>query len=327
MDFEKVSIIVPLYNSASVIKRCMLSVLNQTYTNLELVLVDDGSTDSSMEICLALQKSDDRVKIFQKKNGGASSARNYGIEKATGTWVTFLDSDDYLEPNFLTELMAFANSCPLLVGGFKRFGDKVDEAVPEEQHIDIKKDLEDLWNKSVRKFIYWFIWGKIYRTEVIKKYNLRFEERMFFSEDLCFLLSYMACIDSFYVRRTAGYSHLYEKDRARKYKMDFSTFERHISLQNKAFEKLETKHGHFYKLVRQNIHRRMTDNFLYNMLDAECYSVYKHEWFQFRSYKYSKELLDEITTTKTRKLVNFLVFKTFPVIGYGLRCILKKHLA
>lgn len=327
MDFEKVSIIVPLYNSASVIKRCVLSVLNQTYTKLELVLVDDGSTDSSMEICLALQKSDDRVKIFQKKNGGVSSARNYGIEKATGTWVTFLDSDDYLELNFLKELMDFSNSYPLLVGGFKRFGDKVDEAVPEEQHIDIKKDLEDLWNKTVEKFIYWYPWGKIYKLDIIKKNNLQFNEQMFYSEDFCFLLSYLGCIESFSVKGVANYCHLYEKRRAKKYKMDFDTFQRHLSHQDEAFINLESKHGHFYKLVRQNVHRRLIDNFLYNLMDISKFVEFKYEWKKFCDYKDANVLLKEISTSKTRKLVNFLVFKTHPVVGYVLRCILKKHLA
>lgn len=327
MDFEKVSIVVPLYNSASVIKRCVLSVLNQTYTKLELVLVDDGSTDSSMEICLALQKSDDRVKIFQKKNGGVSSARNYGIENATGTWVTFLDSDDYLEPNFLKELMDFSNSYPLLVGGFKRFGDKHDEIIPLEQYVNVKKDLGTLWNKTVEKFIYWYPWGKIYKLDIIKKNNLQFNEQMFYSEDFCFLLSYLGCIESFSVKGVANYCHLYEKRRAKKYKMDFDTFQRHLSHQDEAFINLESKHGHFYKLVRQNVHRRLIDNFLYNLMDISKFVEFKYEWKKFCDYKDANVLLKEISTSKTRKLVNFLVFKTHPVVGYVLRCILKKHLA
>jgi len=323
---EKISVIVPLYNSASVIEKCVNSVINQTYTNIEVVLVDDGSTDNSSEICVSFQDGDSRVKCFRKENGGVSSARNFGLQMATGSWVTFLDSDDFIEKDFLANLMQKSDT-EMMVGGFKRFGDKHDEIIPLEQYVNVKKDLGTLWNKTVEKFIYWYPWGKIYKLDIIKKNNLQFNEQMFYSEDFCFLLSYLGCIESFSVKGVANYCHLYEKRRAKKYKMDFDTFQRHLSHQDEAFINLESKHGHFYKLVRQNVHRRLIDNFLYNLMDISKFVEFKYEWNKFCDYKDANVLLKEISTSKTRKLVNFLVFKTHPVVGYVLRCILKKHLA
>lgn len=91
----KVSIVIPVYNVESYLRQCIDSVLNQSYQNLELVLVDDGSKDSSPAICDEYAAKDSRVVVVHKANGGAAAARNDGIRKATGDYVTFLDSDDY----------------------------------------------------------------------------------------------------------------------------------------------------------------------------------------------------------------------------------------
>lgn len=326
MPTDKVSVIVPIYNSAKVLEKCIVSVLGQSYANFELVLVDDGSTDRSFEISKSFQRKDQRVKLFLKKNGGVSSARNYGLQVASGRWVTFLDSDDFLEKNFLEQLMV-NQTTDMLVGGFKRYGDKNDEIIPVQQVVSIKNDLNTLWNKTVDKFIYWYPWGKIYKLDIIKAKKLQFNEQMFYSEDFCFLLSYLACIDSFSVNNVGGYCHLYEKSRAKKYKMDFSKFHRHLSLQDRALECLESKHGHFYKLVRQNVHRRLTDNFLYNLLCADSYEFFKSERDKFRCSIDFESLLSEISSSKKRKFANFLVFKTFPFVGYGVKNILKYLLA
>lgn len=327
MASEKISIIVPFYNSASVLDKCIQSVLHQTYTNFELVLVDDGSTDGSFALCKLYQQKDERVKLYQKKNGGVSSARNFGIGKASGTWISFLDADDFLEQNFLSGLMNTSSLCPLLVGGFKRFGDKQDEIIPDEQIVGIKDSLNTLWNKSVDKFIYWYPWGKIYRLDIIKNHNLLFNERMFYSEDFCFLLSFLSSIDSFSVRSVASYCHLYENQRAKKYKMDFSQFFYHFSCQNHVLEELETKYGHFYKLVRQNVHRRLVDNFLYNLLCIDCFGAFKTERERFKNEIDYKILLHEISTSRKRTLVYFLIFRSFPFVGYMVRHILKKFFA
>lgn len=99
---ELVSIIVPVYNVETYVSKCIDSIVNQNYSNLEIILIDDGSKDNSSKICDEWSTKDRRIKVFHKKNGGVSSARNYGIKKSSGKYVCFVDSDDYLAPEFVT---------------------------------------------------------------------------------------------------------------------------------------------------------------------------------------------------------------------------------
>ncbi len=100
-----ISVIIPIYNSNKYLNKCITSVMNQSYKNLEIILVDDGSTDNSFSICEDLSKKDCRIKLIKKQNGGAASARNAGLDMATGEFIGFVDSDDYLEPTMYQELI------------------------------------------------------------------------------------------------------------------------------------------------------------------------------------------------------------------------------
>lgn len=104
-DRVLVSIIVPVYNTAKYLRKCIDSLINQTYTNLEILLIDDGSTDDSGTICDLYSTQDKRIKVFHKKNGGVSSARNLGLKGANGYYVTFVDADDWLEPECVNSLL------------------------------------------------------------------------------------------------------------------------------------------------------------------------------------------------------------------------------
>lgn len=105
----KFSIIIPIYNSEKYISKCIESVLNQTYSNFELLLIDDGSTDKSMEI-INKYKNDPRVKVFSKKNSGVSDTRNFGLDNISGEWVTFVDSDDWIELNTLSLIKEYISN-------------------------------------------------------------------------------------------------------------------------------------------------------------------------------------------------------------------------
>ncbi len=107
---DKVSVVVPIYNVEKYLPKCIESIQMQTYNNLEIILVNDGSTDSCLKICEKYKKLDKRVIIINKENGGLSDARNFGIEKATGKWITFIDSDDYVEKDYIETLMSLSDS-------------------------------------------------------------------------------------------------------------------------------------------------------------------------------------------------------------------------
>jgi glycosyltransferase involved in cell wall biosynthesis len=115
----KVSIIVPVYNAEHTIIKCCDSIATQTYENLEIWLVDDGSTDGSFRLCKQLQMNDIRFNVIHKENGGVSSARNAGIKNATGDYVTFIDSDDYISPDYIEKMVCENQDADLIISGIQ----------------------------------------------------------------------------------------------------------------------------------------------------------------------------------------------------------------
>ena len=127
MEKDLISVVVPVYNVEDYLNRCVDSIVNQTYKNLEIILVDDGSTDSSGKICDDCAKDDERIKVIHKENGGLSDARNAGIDIASGKYITFVDSDDVISHdcvNFLYELLKNNNSS-ISVCDYQLFKDKI----------------------------------------------------------------------------------------------------------------------------------------------------------------------------------------------------------
>ncbi|MDR2888375.1 MAG: glycosyltransferase [Lachnospiraceae bacterium] len=125
MEGIKISVIVPVYNTVKWLERCIKSIQNQTWSNLEIIIVNDGSTDGSGELAEQLAKADGRIQVFHKENGGASTARNMGIDKASGEYIGFIDSDDYIEPQMYTHLMELIQKEQLLMAQASR--DEIDQ--------------------------------------------------------------------------------------------------------------------------------------------------------------------------------------------------------
>lgn len=134
----EISVIVPVYNVEKYIEKCVCSILEQTFTDFELILIDDGSTDSSGQYCDKIQEQDERIKVIHKKNGGLSSARNAGIDVATGKYLTFIDSDDYIAENMLNELyqdINRENAELAMVGLYHVYADSAPSTISEEYHV------------------------------------------------------------------------------------------------------------------------------------------------------------------------------------------------
>lgn len=136
----QISIIIPVYNSGNTLNRCIDSILNQTFTDWELLLVNDGSTDRSGELCDEYASKDQRIKVFHKKNGGVSSARNTGLDNATGSWLTFVDSDDFIDTTFLDSFIK-SQSCDLYITGIQ-FINNTTTLLPSEEYIKIEDVIE-----------------------------------------------------------------------------------------------------------------------------------------------------------------------------------------
>lgn len=138
---KKVSIIIPVYNTQKYLKRCINSIIDQTYSNLEIFLINDGSTDNSLEICKEYEKIDERIFIISGENHGVSYARNIGIRKATGEYLYFADSDDYLETDAIEKMIqGFEKAdCELIIAGYNE--------VENEEKI-VKKKLGEVKTKE-----------------------------------------------------------------------------------------------------------------------------------------------------------------------------------
>lgn len=138
-----ISVIVPVYNTYDLLSRCVNSIRRQTYRNLEIILVDDGSTDNSGALAEKMAMEDKRVRVFHKENGGSSSARNLGIEKARGDFIGFVDSDDYIEPEMYERLLAVAVEENLLMVQISR--DEIDEQGNRMPDVCVPPEQPELW--------------------------------------------------------------------------------------------------------------------------------------------------------------------------------------
>ena len=154
-----VSVIVPVYNVRDYVDECLKSLIRQDYENLEIVVVDDGATDGSGEICDELAKGDKRIKVFHKKNGGLSSARNYGIKKAKGKYVCLVDSDDYVKKDFVKVLVgeAIRSDADIVVCGYN-------DEIPMSQTMTGKEAAVTLLTKQNNMEI--IAWNKFYKREL-----------------------------------------------------------------------------------------------------------------------------------------------------------------
>lgn len=190
MSFPVFTIIIPVYNASEHINISVNSIINQTYYNWELILVDDGSTDNSLDLCKQIALVDNRIKVIHQHNCGVSSARNSGLRVASGTFVTFVDADDWLEPNALQlyhEVIATYNPDIIKFGYIRDYYDgKQDIVVSDRVYYEISKPL---MLKRINEFEYWgYVWNSVYRKEICQK--LSFDEDLAWLEDHIFTLNF-----------------------------------------------------------------------------------------------------------------------------------------
>ena len=177
---QKISVIIPVYNVEKYLCACVNSVINQTYKNLEIILVDDGSTDSSGEICENLAKKDERIKVYHKSNGGLSSARNYGLDKKIGDYVFFLDSDDFIDKTCLEKLFTLSKQTSAEIASCltKRFNneDEIDENASafqaETEEFSRVEILENTFKKTDNYYV--ISCAKLFKSNLFS--SLRFTE-------------------------------------------------------------------------------------------------------------------------------------------------------
>lgn len=185
-----ISVIIPIYNAEQSIDRCVDSLRSQSFENIEIILVNDGSKDCSLKICMGHGLEDSRVIIIDKPNGGVSSARNAGLDVATGRYIMFCDSDDWVEKHWCRDLVTNYQENNLIMCGcyiegeqnylpYEIKGNNGGEWIKRDEYYKLK-----LANFNV-------LWNKIFDREVIEKYHIRFDNKLTNGEDYLFVLQYL----------------------------------------------------------------------------------------------------------------------------------------
>lgn len=201
----ELSVIVPVYNASSYIKRCIDSILRQTFQEFELIVVNDGSTDNSLDILRSILPQKENIKLYSQSNQGVSATRNYGISLSKGKYVTFIDSDDYIEPSFIETLLATISEekYDLVMSGTSYRQDGLEiKTVTFSNDVWTTEELADKYNYIDSTTS---IHGKLYKKEIIDKYNLKFDTSMSFAEDRDFNIEFIKHIHSAKNISYAGY--------------------------------------------------------------------------------------------------------------------------
>lgn len=317
----KVSIIIPVYNAEKYLLRCVDSLVNQTLKEIEIILVDDFSTDNSGILCDELALKDERIKVIHKKNEGAGFARNAGIEIAKGKYIGFVDSDDYVDVKMYESMYNvaekystdFVMSSVILIGGnvFSKEGEvSVKTYFDTDTLFETERDIKNLFlgtlgslpNEKEDTKYGTSVWKNLFKKEIIDNNNLKFmSEREMLSEDALFIMDYIKCIKSavgikeayyYYVRNEVSISNSYKKDRFEKSMIFASEVEKRL-----------------INYIPYNEYKIYLDRFIQSFARFVCSQEVMYAKKMGIKYSLLKERLKMVCTHKTTESV----LKTYPI--------------
>lgn len=253
-----ISVVIPVYNVEKQLSKCVDSILQQTYTHFELLLVNDGSKDTSGNICDTYAQKDSRIRVIHKKNGGASSARNKGIEHSSGEYICFVDSDDYVDEKYLSAFLVDALKEDRYTFVLQSLTSEIDGAIIKRPTFQ-----EGLYSeKRISELFYLndisengYTVCKLYNTELINYNNIRFNNEIHFGEDLLFMINYLSFIKKVYLSDQSHYHYVYTtsslSQRYNSYESEILNFH----LLNKAFKVL-VENFHLNNKAKDNFYKK-----------------------------------------------------------------------
>lgn len=274
MALEKISIIIPMYNCEKYIKRCLDSLVNQTYKNMEIIVINDGSKDSSGEIVQTYVKKYSNVKLINKKNAGVSSARNLGIKESTGKYVAFVDSDDWCEKQMYSEMMKLTEKidCDIICSGYKidSYNGKVISEIKLNEVLLGKCEEEK--SEVLHELGISYCFARLFKREIINKNNIKFNEDLSTGEDAIFTCEYL-CYAKRIVAIDKAYYHYVRSNNqslSTKYVGNIDTF---INLVWTKLDELYLKYPSFKKLEHSDGSSKeinISKMYLYNNYRKGC---------------------------------------------------------
>lgn len=257
---EKISVIVPVYNTHKYLKRCVESICIQSYKNLEIILVDDGSTDGSSDLCDSLAKKDNRIKVIHKKNSGLSDTRNVGIKNSSGSILSFIDSDDYIENNMYKHMLEkmTSNECEIAICGWYvvKNGNRVKSNFKSEPKILTREEGIDklLCNNSFDNFMC----NKIFSKELFNDIAFPVGKKM---EDLATLYKLINKSNKIYLDGIPYYNYFIRED----------------SITNNLVHQIDTESFKFYIDRKDNLLKKYPS--LKNRILSNYFTACRHNLF------------------------------------------------
>lgn len=313
-----ISVIVPIYNVEKYLPRCINSILAQTFTDFELLLIDDGSNDNSGKICDEFAEIDNRIRVFHKENGGVSSARNFGIDNANGQWIYFSDADDRVDKNGLNTLIKLtSNQIDLVMAGYKVYDEngtiKYDTRLKDNpQYLPPSQALIEMYS-PMYNYYQGFLWSKLFRNSIIRKNSHKFNSKIFYNEDRLFIFEYI-CLSKKDVcySDTPVYNYYIREDSAMgKLKINYD-------------KRFITDFYAFYQMKKCLLESPYANNKLIRLSNKGMFYSYMSNLNMSKSSNISTKELNEIYKTLIREIgyINYISFYLFR-LGRKIICFIK----
>lgn len=314
MNSPTISVIVPVYNAQEHLRQCIDSILVQTHTDFELLLVDDGSSDMSGTICDDYADKDGRVRVFHKENGGVSSARNLGLGNAQGEWVCFIDSDDYISHNYFEDVLAYA-SYDLITISFQEFGaacsingskSTIVYSMPEDAHNVLNFSPND---KSMTPYLSSCV--HMMRKSIIDTFQIRFNPALRYGEDTLFVAKYLTHCKKIIQLPDVYYFYRIEEDAfRRKYRLSAEETNIHCEALTETMKEYCTTFGcQMPQVYYSNFvtYLRSFDNYLRDLDDWESFKqAMKKLDIPYRRLRFAGRKLP----------IKIYLMRTFPIISH-----------
>jgi glycosyltransferase involved in cell wall biosynthesis len=300
MQIPFLSIVIPVYNAENTIGRAIKSIISQDFSNLEIIIINDGSTDRSFEICKEIALKEPRIRLFTIKNSGVSYARNLGIEQAKGKYITFLDADDYYGDNFLKVIVSeIENNTQLLIFGYKivRDGHSTTCVIPFKDNVQInnRTDFRKVAISLIENEMINAPWNKIYLTSYIKNNNINFPTDIDIGEDLRFNLLVIKEISCAKICNQALVNYNVKKGEGLVSRFRPNRLEIRLSLLKKIRETME-----YWGLLVEN--QSMLDRFFLRDIMASFMDLYK-KTCEF-SFKEKLAFIKSVVNKEGKELIN-----------------------
>ena len=253
---SKVSIVIPVYNVKQYVQECVDSLLMQTYKNIEIILVDDGSYDGSASICDSYGEKYNNIMVYHLKNSGVSNARNYGIKKSTGKFITFVDSDDFIEKDTIKKMVdaMLEFNVQMVACGYKRiYKNYMEESsyTTVGKHTNTEACKEIFKEKSIKGFSC----AKMYNREIIINCGISFDTEITMCEDLLFVYQYINNISNIYIIDNNLYNYRMRKSSASNSKKEDETVLIAVEKMIKVNSEFYNYAGYYYYYLYCKFHK------------------------------------------------------------------------